>query len=234
MSKIGLIREAEKMYHDFCYENYKLFEQGSWLHKPVQTVMELIPFIKEKQNCRVLDLGCGVGRNSIPIAEEIKETNGKVICVDLLPSAIEKLDAYRKEFNVESVIELEQADIADYQIKTGGFDLVVAVSSLEHVSSEGKLDKVFKNMAYGTKSGGINCIIINSQVRERDLNTGEELDAMMEVNLTTEEMEKKLKLNYEGWDVLKHLVKPLEYTIVRGDREVLLTTNAVTFVVRKG
>ncbi|RDU38005.1 class I SAM-dependent methyltransferase [Neobacillus piezotolerans] len=233
MSNIELIRKEEKLYHDFCYENYRLFEQGSWLHKPVQTVMDLLPFLKGKLNCRVLDLGCGVGRNSIPIAEEIKGSNGKVICVDLLPSAIEKLDEYRKEFNVEDVIELEQADIADYQIKTGGYDLIIAVSSLEHVSSEGKLDQVLKNMSAGTKSGGINCIILNSQVRETDLKTGEELEAMMEVNVSTEIMERKLFLNYVGWDVLKHLVKPLEYTIVRGDREVLLTTNAVTYVVRK-
>ncbi|WP_059173093.1 class I SAM-dependent methyltransferase [Bacillus sp. FJAT-27445] len=232
MGKIALIRKAEKVYHDFCYENYKLFEQGSWLHKPVQTVMDLMPFF-EMQNCRVLDLGCGVGRNSIPIAEQIKNNNGKVICVDLLPSAIAKLDQYRREFKVEDVIELEQADIADYKIKAASFDLILAVSSLEHVSSEGKLDQVLKNMANGTKSGGINCIIINSQVREIDLKTGEELEAMMEVNLCTEEMERKLEWNYKGWDVLRQLVKPLEYTIVRGDREVLLTTNAVTFVVKK-
>ncbi|MFN7252491.1 MAG: hypothetical protein ACK4M9_17180 [Anaerobacillus sp.] len=43
------------------------------------------------------------------------------------------------------------------------------------------------------------------------------------------------KLNgiYEGWEVLNQLVKPLEYKIGRDEKEVILKTNAITFVVRK-
>lgn len=42
MDRVDRIRSEEKTYHDLCYENYKLFEQGTWLHKPVQTVLDLL------------------------------------------------------------------------------------------------------------------------------------------------------------------------------------------------
>lgn len=39
-SRITKIRDEERKYHEACYENYKLFEEGSWLSKPVKTVMD--------------------------------------------------------------------------------------------------------------------------------------------------------------------------------------------------
>ncbi|MEJ9319200.1 class I SAM-dependent methyltransferase, partial [Halalkalibacterium halodurans] len=159
MSRIEFIRKEEKKYHDFCYENYKLFEEGSWLYKPVKTVIELLPILDERTSPKVLDLGSGVGRNSIPIAKEIKNKNGKVICVDLLDSALDKLKLYSKEYEVEEVIETMKADIGHYDIAKNEYDLIVAVSTLEHVESENVFEKVIKKMASGTKNEGINCII---------------------------------------------------------------------------
>ncbi|PFN17980.1 methyltransferase [Bacillus cereus] len=42
MNRIDYIRQEEKKYHGLCYEQYKLFEIGSWLCKPVKTVMNLM------------------------------------------------------------------------------------------------------------------------------------------------------------------------------------------------
>lgn len=97
MISIETIRKEERKYHDACYDNYKLFEEGSWLSKPVKTVIDLLPLFEEKMNLHVLDLGSGIGRNSIPIAQAIKERKGKVTCIDLLDSAIDKLMLYSKE-----------------------------------------------------------------------------------------------------------------------------------------
>ncbi|GGP11886.1 class I SAM-dependent methyltransferase [Oceanobacillus neutriphilus] len=232
MNRVEYIRNKEKEYHDACYDNYKLFEKGSWLYKPVKTVMEQLPYFKEKTNIRVLDLGSGVGRNSIPIAKEIKE-RGKVVCVDLLLSATEKLKQYSKEYDVEEVIKLETGDIEDYSIKKERFDFIIAVSALEHVASEAVFNKVIESMAQGTKKNGINCIIVNSEVEEIDIEKNKKLDVMMEVNIKTEEMLHKLDRLYDGWEVRKRLVKPLKYTIERDDRDALLQTNAITYVVTR-
>jgi SAM-dependent methyltransferase len=234
MNRIDYIRQEEKTYHDHFYGNNKLFEKGSWLHKPVQTVMDQLLLLIDKENLCALDLGSGVGRNSIPIAEKIKNKNGKVICVDFLDSAIEKLNQYSYEFGVEQVIQTVKADIGDYPIKEADFDLIVAVSSLEHLASERLFEEVVQRMATGTKVNGINCLIINSQVEEILIETNEKLDALIEINLKTEDMLKKLTQLYgDGWELLSQLVKPLEYTIYRNDKPVLLKTNAITHVVRK-
>ncbi|MGE7921302.1 class I SAM-dependent methyltransferase [Viridibacillus sp. NPDC093762] len=233
MSRIEFIRNEEKKYHDYCYDKYKLFEEGSWLHKPVKTVTDLLHLFDDKENVKVLDLGCGVGRNSIPIAEAIKSKNGKVVCVDLLDSALLKLRKYSKEYKVEEVILAKKADIGNYEIKTNEYDLIVAISSLEHVQSEVALNKIVQQMADGTQNNGVNCIIVNSEVIEIDVETNEKLDALMEVNLSTEDMIKKISSFYTGWDILKSVVKPLEYTIIRNGKSVLLKTNAITYVVRK-
>ncbi|MGY3717371.1 class I SAM-dependent methyltransferase [Sutcliffiella cohnii] len=233
MSRLDLIRKEEKEYHDFCYNNYKLFEEGSWLHRPVKTVMDLLPLFNTKENMRVLDLGSGVGRNSIPIAQEIKNKNGKVVCVDLLDSALEKLMQYSRKYKVDEVMETIKADIGQYEIKKNEYDFIVAVSTLEHVESEDVFDKVIRQMTLGTKKGGINCIIVNSEIEEIDIELNENLDVMMEINLKTEDMLKKLNEIYEGWGVLNQLVKRLEYRIVRNEKEVLLKTNAITYVARR-
>ncbi len=233
MNRIEFIRNEEKKYHDYCYENYKLFEEGSWLYKPVKTVMDLLPLFDNKDNLKVLDLGCGVGRNSIPIAEAIKDRNGKVVCVDLLDSALNKLKEYSKEYHVEEVIRVEKADIGNYEIKPNEYDFIVAVSTLEHVKSEAIFEEVVRQMADGTKDNGVNCLIVNSELEEIDLETNAKLDALMELNLSTEDMINKLSSIYSGWKLLKTIVKPLEYNITRNDKPVLLKTNAITYVVRK-
>lgn len=233
MNRIERIRKEEKEYHEHCYENYKLFAEGSWLHKPVKTVMDLIPLLQKQQNISVLDLGSGVGRNSIPLAATIKEKNGRVVCVDLLPSAIEKLQHYSEDHHVQEAMELVTCDIADYEIKRNTFDLIVAVSSLEHVASENILENVLQQMAAGTTHKGINCIITNCEVEEIDMETGSKLEAFIEVNIPVNEMLQKLECIYEDWSVLNVIVKPLEYTITRNGKPVLLKTHAVTYVVKK-
>lgn len=233
MTKIEYIRSEEKKYHDFFYENNQLFEEGSWLSKPVKTVIDLLPLLNQKQPIQILDLGCGVGRNSIPLAQAIQENNGKVVCVDLLDSALRKLTDYCKDYNVEETIEMEKADIGDYQIKSNGYDLIVAVSTLEHVKTEVIFERVVRQIADGTKSNGINCLIVNSEVEEIDRETNERLDALIEVNLSTETMLNKLNSIYSGWEVLQSSVKPLEYRINRDGKLILLKTRAITFVARK-
>lgn len=85
---------------------------------------------------QVLDLGSGVGRNSIPIAQKIQNASGTVTCVDLLDSALTKLQTYSKEYGVINNMKTEQAAIENYYIQRNTYDYIVAVSSLEHVQSE--------------------------------------------------------------------------------------------------
>ncbi|HDR7635217.1 TPA: class I SAM-dependent methyltransferase [Bacillus mycoides] len=233
MNRIDYIRQEEKKYHDLCYEQYKLFEVGSWLYKPVKTVMDMLNYLEEQKDLQILDLGSGVGRNSIPIAQKIMNSGGTVTCIDLLDSALMKLQVYSKEYGVFEYIKTEQAAIENYYIAPNTYDYIVAVSSLEHVRSIDDFKKVLHSMKNGTKSGGINCLIVNSNIQEIDLETNQELDALIEINLSMEEMIRTLKGVYTEWQEVKVEIKNLAYNIVRNGTHIQLNTNAITFVMQK-
>ena len=72
------------------------------------------------------------------------------------------------------------------------------------------------------KNGGINCLIINSNIQEIVLKTNEELEALIEINLPTDEMIHLLKSIYKGWKEVKVEIKELAYNIVRNERHIQL------------
>jgi tellurite methyltransferase len=233
INRIQEIRLKEKEYHDHCYENYKLFDQGTWLHKPVKTILDLFPLLDEKEEVHILDLGCGVGRNSIPLAERINDRKGKVICVDLLDSAIEKLQTYSKEFGVMDKIVCELCDIGDFKIEPNQFDFIFAVSTIEHLDSEVTFDKVIADMIRGTKANGINCVIISTNVSETLIETGKKIDPMYEINFETGYLINKFQNVYVQWNLLKQTVKPYEVEIERDGNRILLRGDVVTFAVQR-
>jgi len=233
--RIARIREEEKKYHEACYDDYKLFAEGSWLHKPVSTVMKNLALLDLTEPISVLDLGCGVGRNSIPIAKFLQENHnqGKVAGVDLLESALDKLMSYGEQFDVHDRLRPIAGDIGDYIIPAKEYDYIVAVSSLEHVKSEAMLNRTLHQMNNGTKDQGINCIIIGTNMQEIDRLSGESLDVLIEINMATKAMEHLLRNAYPDWEVIDEHIKHLEFSIVRNERDILLRSDCITFVVRK-
>ena len=67
--RLERIRENEERSHTKIYSSEKLYDSDSWLNKPVKTVRDILPLLASYDELHVLDLGCGVGRNSIFIAE---------------------------------------------------------------------------------------------------------------------------------------------------------------------
>lgn len=81
--RLKRIRESERKSHEEIYTDEKLYATDSWLKKPIRTVRDIMPLFAEYEKLRVLDLGCGVGRNSIYVAECFKGKDCVVECVDL-------------------------------------------------------------------------------------------------------------------------------------------------------
>jgi ubiquinone/menaquinone biosynthesis C-methylase UbiE len=164
------IRLKEKLYNDNFYENVELFQEGSWLEKPVKTVMDTFELLPQKNNLRLLDLGCGVGRNSVPLAQRLKGTGGKVVCIDFLESAMINLERYGKEYGVSEVLELIRSEISNFSICPNYYDYVISVSTLEigfhrnipssirkyHLWNQGARDQLFLNQLKRSRDGSGN------------------------------------------------------------------------------
>lgn len=181
--RLTRIRESEKASHIETYSRENLYDKNIWLQKPIKTVQEPIPLFSSYKELRVLDLGCGIGHNSICIAETYQTITCTVDCVDLLEIAIEKLKQNAKE--------------------------------------------------YGVRENGIVCLVINSNVRETNAETGEALEAQFEVNLPTEKLQLLLEDTFSDWNVLKTGVAAQEYDIPRNGIISHLDTNVVTFVAQR-
>lgn len=233
MDRVEYIRMKEKEYHDACYDNYKLFNEGTWLYKPVKSIMDELNRFKERDNFNVLDLGCGVRRNSIPIAITLKERKGKVVCVDMLDSALEKLEEYCKEYEVLKYIDIVKSEIEEFSILVDEFDMIVAVSALEHLRNKSTLVSKIYEMKNGTKVNGVNCIIMNSNVIEVDKITKDNLDPLFEINISTKELITILDDIYKDWIIEKRIISHQTYNIQRDGRPVLLETDCLTYFVRK-
>ncbi|GGE70572.1 class I SAM-dependent methyltransferase [Priestia taiwanensis] len=226
MERIAYIRQKEKEYHETCYKEHELFQSGSWLHKPVAFVLEVAE--KLDKPLRILDLGCGVGRHSIPLAKY-----GSVDCVDLLPIALEKLMEYGNQHNVAHKLTCMEAEIDTMHIEENTYDYIVAISSLEHVSSEAVLRKFLRRMKVGTRANGMHYFVVNSNIEETDVLTGVKLEPLLEVNMKTEDMLALLDDTYRGWTSIKREVKHLQFTIQRDKQDIHLKTDAITYVVQR-
>ena len=232
-ARLQQIREEEKKDPEADFEQREVYEEGSWIDNPTPNIIELIARLSLNEPLAVLDLGCGVGRNSIPLAKLVQLGGGHVHCVDLLEVALDKLKEYSKEYTVDDVISTEQADIGQYRIPADAYDYIVVASTLEHVQSEEVLRRTLRGFAEGTKSGGMNYIDMNTNIEEYDLASGRRRDVLVEVVLSKEKALKLLRANYEGWEEVHLEDKPIELEIDRNGTPVLFKANCLTFAVRK-
>lgn len=232
-NRIKQIRESEKKSHIKMYSSDEIYQSGSWLNRPIKTIKDIIPIFQGYQKLRVLDLGCGVGRNSIFIAEEYKEIDCIVDCVDILELAIEKLSFNAEKYGVSEYIRGVVKPIEEYTIKENKYDFIIAVSALEHVETVESFLSKLEEIRDGICENGVVCLVMNSEVREKDKVTGEELPAQFEVNLKTKELQEILNWTFEGWTVLKTSVQEQQYDIPRESGICDLQTKVVSFVARK-
>jgi tellurite methyltransferase len=233
LSRLEEIRLKEKLYHDEFYQNVKLFTNGTWLQMPVRTVMDTFESLPKKTDVKVLDLGCGVGRNSIPVAQQLEGANSKVVCVDLLESAITKLEEYAHEFGVADKLELVQLDISDFNISSHYFDYIISVSALEHLDSILTFQRVLNTLKLGTNEQGVHCFIISSNIQETEIDTGLRLDPMFELQFKTDTLMNILRNTYTDWAVSRETVAEYSLEIVRDDKRVLLKSDVVTWIAQK-
>ncbi len=231
MSRLEEIRRAEAQSHTAAYESYTLYAPGTWLSKPVKALRDLLPLYAERRGLRVLDLGSGVGRNAIAAARALPEA--QVICVDILPMAIEKLLENAAQFGVAEQIMGISGPVDGFAMEENGYDIILAGSVLEHLDSKASAVKKLAEIAKGTRPGGAVMIVMNTGVREWDTVTGEKLEPQFEVNLSPEEVRGLLGAYFDGWEILTDRLTHQNYDVPRGERTVTISSEVVTFAARR-
>jgi len=222
-----------KRYHTTLYRNVKLFKKGSWLDKPDTVVMNLARKLGRVNNLLVLDLGAGVGRHAIPIAKIIGKNNGKVICVDYLKVAEEKLIENSIKYHVEEYVDSHFCDVSRFHIKKDNYNLIIAHSVLEHLNAKKLLASVIKNMILGTKKGGYNYIIFTTQLEEYEVKTKKKIAPQIEINLGTREASRLITKLYRNWRVISLRTVPYREILKRNKQDILWKCKYISLIAKK-
>lgn len=232
-SRISRIRQNEKKSHTEVYTKEKLYDSDTWLRKPIKTVEELVPLFADYEEVRILDLGAGIGRNSIFLAQELKENNCNIDCVDILEIAVEILVSNAEQYDVSGNICGIIKPIEEYKIQANSYDLIMAISALEHIDTEEHFFDKLREIELGIRKYGMICLVINAEVNEFNINNGAEIEPNFEVNLPTEVLMQNQGNIFKNWEILKKNVVQQNYEIPRENIRSSLSTNVVTFVARK-
>ncbi len=227
------IREYEKTYHDNLYFSKELWEKWSWLYRPIESIINMVDNFESKK-ISVLDIGCGVGRHSIPIAQKIQDSKGIVVWVDVLESALIKFWENKKLFWIrEESLSFEKADIENFGIEKEQFDYIFSVSCIEHVSSIQSFCKVIEKIAEWTKKWWINYIIMSVDNELFDEAENKHTAPMVEVNLTLEEAKKILYSYYWNWETIECSVKPWQSIQTHTKTNLIQRWNSLRFASKK-
>jgi SAM-dependent methyltransferase len=108
----------------------------------------------------VLDMGCGTGRFTIPLAERAESVSG----LDLSPMM---LDTARKKLADRGLeADLREGDMAALPFADASFDVVVSMLALMHIPREDR-QQVFHEVARVLRPGGRLLIGVKNSVFER-------------------------------------------------------------------
>jgi ubiquinone/menaquinone biosynthesis C-methylase UbiE len=108
----------------------------------------------------VLDMGCGTGRFTIPLAERARSVSGLDMSAMMLATARKKLADRELE------AELHQGDMADLPFPDASFDVVVSMLALMHIPRQDR-QQVFGEVARVLRPGGRLLMGVKNSVFER-------------------------------------------------------------------
>ncbi|MCI5867861.1 MAG: class I SAM-dependent methyltransferase [Methanosphaera sp.] len=102
----------------------------------------------EKENPRILDLGCGTGNVSLRILE--KFPNAKITCFDISDKMIEHAKEKLQDYDVEFVIgDFTIIDIIDK------YDVIVSSLALHHIKTDDEKKHMYHHIYEALDEGGV-------------------------------------------------------------------------------
>lgn len=218
-------------YHAEFYRANELFDDGTWLRKPEPYVLDAARRLPGGRPLAVLDLGAGVGRNTIPVARMLPE-GSRLTAVDMLETAVERLQANCLCYGVADIVHSETAEIEEFPIEANAYDLVFSVSALEHVISLARMEETLLRIMAGTRVGGLNCFMINTDAREIT-SDGRVRDALIEFQLGFDQAHDLLNDCYGDWHIIDQSRRAWRVPESRGGEEFTLASTCLQFLARK-
>ena len=125
-----------------------------WGHKPSAMCDRVIALLRERlpDHPRLIDLGCGEGRNAVYLAQH----GFDVVGMDLSAVGLEKAAAYARQVGV--ALRLVQGDIVTYALDES-YDVVFSSGALHYLPPEVRAARYADYRAH-TRPGGLNALSV--------------------------------------------------------------------------
>ncbi len=130
------------------YENYYACDGYFWGTKEADLCHELIKLVPPSKDKKVLDIGCGEGKDAVYMAKQ----GYTVYAFDITKNGIEKTKKMAKEENVD--INAFIADINDFEINEK-FDIIYSTGTIQYLDDD-KIDSFFKKVKDMSNINAIN------------------------------------------------------------------------------
>lgn len=113
---------------------------------------------------KILELGCGTGNITIPLAQK----GHQMTAIDLSSSMLEHAQAKAKQFNVK--INFQQQDMCDLSLDNQQYDLVLCCcDALNYLTTKSDLTAALRQAYNHTVTGGYLLFDLNSEYKLREL-----------------------------------------------------------------
>lgn len=120
--------------------------------KPIEELNLILSYLKSG---KILDLGCGDGKNSLYLAQ--KNPNYEITSVDFSKVACQKLNDKAFEYLVNGRIKTINADLNNYSIKEN-YDCIISTFTF-HLLNKKTVSRIISEIQTQTNRGGFNFII---------------------------------------------------------------------------
>lgn len=130
------------------YEKWYEGEDYYWGVEPAELCHELIKLVKPGKDVKVLDIGCGEGKDAVFMAKQGYD----VTAFDITTNGINKTIRMAEENNVK--INAFVADINDFEIDDT-FDIIYSTGTIQYLEDD-KIDGFFAKVQKMTRPNGIN------------------------------------------------------------------------------
>ena len=152
----------------------KFFERAYALDKDLWTDFKDDPIVgkveklikKESPKGKILDLGCGRGRNSILLAKQGFEVWG----IDLVPKALNVAKESAEKEKLDGRVHFQKADALDLSFEKDFFDGIIDKGCFHHIVKK-DWAKYWRNISKVLKDGGYFLLVVFSKKSPHLLST---------------------------------------------------------------
>jgi SAM-dependent methyltransferase len=175
---------------------------------PAEAAILLWDAVRRRGGKRVLDLGCGAGRNLVYLAREGFDVSGTDISDTAIALSRENLA------RAGLTADVRLADMAAQPYEDGTFDGVLSASVLHH-NTRARMEAGLAEIGRVLRSGGVGAITINS-TNDRKRGHGKEIEP--DTYLVTEGLEEGLVHHLADEQDVRDLLKAFRLLELRENR----------------